>query len=158
YAWTVDGTSYGGNTSSISVPTGSLSIGSHPVTVTVTGTCGSVTRNATLNVQENTTATTPDDQTVCQGATAGFSTTASGNGPLSYAWTVDGSSFGGNTSSISVPTGSLSVGNHSVSVTVSGGCGSVTRSATLTVQENTTATTPNDQTVCQGATAGFSTT
>jgi CSLREA domain-containing protein len=157
YAWTVDGSSFGGNTSSISVPTGSLSVGNHPVTVTVSGTCGNVTKNATLTVQENTTATTPGDQTVCQGATAGFSTTASGTG-LSYAWTVDGSSFGGNTSSISVPTGSLSVGNHPVTVTVSGTCGSVTKNATLTVQENTTATTPGDQTVCQGAMASFSTT
>jgi Immunoglobulin I-set domain len=158
YAWTVDGSSFNGDSSSINVPTGSLSVGNHPVTVTVTGACGSTTKSATLTVQENTSATTPADKTVCQGATAGFSTTASGTGPFHYAWTVDGSSFNGDSSSINVPTGLLSVGNHPVTVTVSGTCGSVTKSATLTVQENTSATTPADQTVCQGATASFSTT
>jgi CSLREA domain-containing protein len=158
YSWTVDGSAFGGNTSSISVPTGSLSVGSHAVTVTVSGACGNVVKNANLTVQANTSATTPGDQTVCQGVNASFSTTASGTGPFSYSWTVDGSAFGGNTSSISVPTGSLSVGNHTVSVTVSGTCGSATKNANLTVQENTSATTPGDQTVCQGANANFSTT
>jgi hypothetical protein len=158
YAWTVDGSAFGGDTSSISVPTGSLTTGPHTVSVTVTGTCGSVTKNATLTVQAGTTATTPADQTVCQGSTATFSTTAGGPGPFSYAWTVDGSAFGGNTSSISVPTAALSVGTHAIAVTVSGACGSVTRNATLTVQATTSATTPAAQTVCKGATATFSTT
>jgi hypothetical protein len=157
YAWTVDGSAFGGDTSSITVPTGSLSAGSHPVTVTVTGTCGTVVRNANLTVQANTTATTPADQTVCQGTNANFSTTATGDN-LHYAWTVDGSAFGGDTSSISVPTGSLSAGSHPVTVTVNGSCGTVVRNANLTVQANTTATTPADQTVCQGTNATFSTT
>src|SRR5207244_637697 len=125
YAWTVDGSSFNGDSSSINVPTGSLSVGNHPVSVTVSGTCGNVTKNATLTVQENTSATTPADQTVCQGATASFSTTASGTGPFHYAWTVDGSAFNGDSSSINVPTASLSVGSHAVSVTVSGACGNV---------------------------------
>jgi CSLREA domain-containing protein len=158
YAWTLDGSSFGGDTSSITVPTGALTVGSHPVTVTVTGTCGSVTKSASLTVQANTTATAPNDQTVCQGATATFSTTATGTGTLHYAWKVDGSAFGGDTASISVPTGSLTVGSHSVSVTVSGTCNSVTKNATLTVQANTSATALSNQTVCQGATANFSTT
>jgi Immunoglobulin I-set domain len=158
YAWSVDGSSFGGNTSSISVPTGALSTGNHPVSVTVTGACGSDTQNATLTVQESTSTTDPADQTVCQGASANFSTTASGTGPFSYAWTVDGSPAGSNSSSLSVNTSSLSVGNHTVSVTTTGGCGSASQSATLTVQENTSTTDPADQTVCQGASANFSTT
>jgi predicted outer membrane repeat protein len=158
YAWTVDGSPFDGDNSSISVPTGSVSVGNHPVSVTVTGACGSDTKSATLTVQENTSATTPSDQTVCQGASANFSTTASGTGPFHYAWTLDGSPFDGDSSSISVNTGSLSVGGHAVSVTVSGTCGSVTKNATLTVQENTSATTPANQTVCPGVTANFSTT
>jgi hypothetical protein len=158
YAWTVDGSAFGGDTSSISVPTGSLTATSHAVAVTVTGACGVVTRNATLTAQANTAATTPNDQTVCQGSTASFSTTASGTAPLHYAWTVDGSAFGGDTASISVATGSLSVGSHPVTVTVSGSCGTITKNATLNVQATTSATTPAAQTVCQGATATFSTT
>ena len=158
YAWTVDGSPFNGDSSSISVPTGSLSVGPHTVAVTTTGTCGSDTKSATLTVQANTSATTPADQAVCPGVTATFSTTASGTGPFHYAWTLDGSPFNGDSSSISVPTGSLSPGNHPVTVTVSGTCGSVTRSATLTVKQNTSTTKPNDQTVCAGSTASFSTT
>lgn len=158
YAWTVDGSAFGGDMASISVPTGSLTVGSHPITVTVSGGCTTVTKDATLTVNANTTTTDPPDQTVCKGDTANFSTTASGTGPFHYAWTVDGSPFGGDTSSISVPTGSLSVGNHTVAVTTTGACGSASQSATLTVNANTSTTDPPDQTVCQGATANFSTT
>jgi hypothetical protein len=158
YAWTVDGSSFDGDNSSISVPTGSLTVGNHPVSVTVTGACNSVTKNASLTVQASTTTSDPADQTVCQGASASFSTTANGTGPFHYAWTVDGSPFNGDNPSISVPTGSLSVGNHTVAVTTTGTCGSASQNATLTVQQNTATSDPADQTVCQGATAGFSTT
>jgi hypothetical protein len=158
YAWTVDGSPFDGDNSSISVPTGSLSAGNHPVSVTVTGACGSDTKNATLTVQASTTTTDPPDQTVCQGATASFSTTAGGTGPFHYAWTLDGSPFNGDNASISVDTTSLSVGNHTVAVTTTGTCGSASQSATLTVNANTTATTPANQTVCPGTNANFSTT
>jgi hypothetical protein len=158
YAWTLDGSPFNGDSASINVPTGSLSTGAHSISVTVTGACGSVVRNATLTVQETASTTDPADQTACQGATANFSTTAGGAGPFSYAWTVDGSPSGGNTSSISVDTTSLSVGNHTVSVTTTGACGSASQSATLTVQATTSTTDPADQTVCQGASANFSTT
>ena len=157
YAWTLDGSPFGTDSSSISVPTGSLSVGSHTVGLTVTGTCGTVSHTANLTVQANTVASDPADVTVCQGATAAFSTTASGT-DLHYAWTLDGSPFGGDSPSINVPTGSLSVGTHSVGLTVTGTCGTVTQSATLTVQENTSASDPADVTVCQGATASFATT
>ncbi|HEY6232459.1 MAG TPA: hypothetical protein VIW64_14450, partial [Pyrinomonadaceae bacterium] len=149
---------FNGNSPSINVPTGSLSVGNHTVVVTTTGACGSASQSATLTVQENTATSDPADQTVCQGATASFATTASGTGPFHYAWTLDGSPFNGDSPSINVPTGSLTIGNHTVAVTTSGACGTASQSATLTVQENTSTTDPADQTVCKGATANFSTT
>jgi hypothetical protein len=158
YAWTVDGSPFGGNTASINVDTNALTVGNHTVAVTTTGACGSASQSATLTVQANTTTTDPADQTVCQGAMASFSTTAGGTGPFSYAWTVDGSPYGGNTASINVDTTTLSVGSHTVAVTTTGTCGSASQSATLTVQANTATTDPPDQTVCKGATANFSTT
>ncbi len=158
YAWTLDGNPTGSNSPNLAVDTTSLSLGNHAIGLTVTGACGTVVHSATLTVAQDTVATDPADVTVCQGATASFSTTASGTGPFTYAWTVDGSPFGGNTSSINVPTGSLSFGAHTVEVTVTGGCGSTTQSATLTVQENASTSDPADQTVCEGATANFSTT
>jgi hypothetical protein len=84
-------------------------------------------------VQAPTATSDPADQTVCKGATANFSTTASGTGPFHYAWTLDGSPFNGDSASISVPTGSLSSGAHTVAVTTTGSCGSASQSATLTV-------------------------
>jgi len=133
YAWTLDGSAYNGNNSSINVPTGSLSFGTHTVEVTVTGACGTAVQNATLTVQAPTGTSDPADQSVCQGTDAHFSTTASGTGPFHYVWTLDGSPFNGDSSSITVPTGSLSPGSHTVAVTTTGACGDATQSATLTV-------------------------
>jgi predicted outer membrane repeat protein len=133
YAWTLDGSPFNGDSLSINVPTGSLSVGAHTVAVTTTGACGSASQSATLNVQAPTTTTDPADQSVCKGVTANFSTTAGGTGPFSYAWTLDGLPFNGDSPNISVPTGSLSVGVHTVMVTTTGSCGSASQSATLTV-------------------------
>lgn len=133
YAWTLDSSPFNGDSASISVPTGSLSVGNHTVAVTTTGACGSASQSATLTVQEPTTTSDPADQAVCKGATANFSTTASGTGPFHYAWTLDGSPFNGDSPSISVPTGSLSAGSHAVGVTTTGACGSASQSATLAV-------------------------
>lgn len=133
YSWTLDGQPFNGDSASITVPTGSLSVGSHTVTVTTTGACGSATQSATLNVQAATGTTDPSDVVVCQGQDANFSTTASGTGPFSYAWTLDGSPVGGNSPNITIPTGSLSTGNHTVQVTTTGACGNAVQTATLTV-------------------------
>jgi hypothetical protein len=133
----VDGSPFNGDSPSINVPTGSLSAGSHTVGLTVTGSCGTVTQTATLTVNAQTVTTDPADQTVCKGTDAHFSTTASGTGPFSYAWTLDGSPFNGNSPSITVPTGSLSVGNHTVTVTTTGSCGTATQTAILTVSGGT---------------------
>ncbi|QQS48856.1 MAG: DUF11 domain-containing protein [Acidobacteriota bacterium] len=158
YAWELDGAPIPGTTNSNAIDTGGLSLGAHTVEVTVTGTCGSVTKTAALNVQENTTATELSPATVCQGATANFMTTASGTGPFTYAWELDGAPIPGTTNSNAIDTGGLSLGAHTVEVTVTGACGSVTKTAALNVQATTTATELSPQTVCQGATANFTTT
>ena len=147
----------GSNTSTLSISNVQAS-DADTYTVEATGSCSTATQSATLTVNQATTTTDPADQTVCQGAMAAFSTTAGGTGPFNYAWTLDGSPYGGNTSSINVDTTALSIGSHTVAVTTTGACGSASQSATLTVQANTTTTDPADQTVCQGAMAAFSTT
>lgn len=137
-----------------------------PGTYTITYTASdhaspqhTTTATRTVNVQPSTpSTTTPADQTVCQGATATFSTTTSGNQTFHYAWTVDGSAAGTDSPTLTVDTTNLSAGNHTVSVTVSSACGSTTKNATLTVQAPTATTKPNDQTVCPTGTATFSTT
>lgn len=158
YAWTLDGSPFGGDTSSIMVDTTSLSLGVHTIGLTVTGTCGTVEHTATLTVNQAVSTTDPADATVCEGATANFSTTASGTGPFTYAWTVDGSPAGTNSPTLALNTTGFSFGNHTVEVTVSNACGSTSQSANLTVQENASTTDPADQTACKGAMANFSTT
>jgi hypothetical protein len=104
-----------------------------------------------LTVQANTSTSDPPDQTVCKGGTATFLTTASGTGPFHYVWTLDGSPFNGDSATINVPTGSLSVGNHTVVVTTTGTCGSASQSAILTVNSAPVVTTnPVSQTATSG--------
>jgi len=126
----------GGSTSTLTI-TGAVPSDSDTYTVDATGQCNTASQSATLTVNAATHTTDPADQTVCQGTDAHFSTTASGTGPFHYAWTVDGSPFNGDSSSITVPTGSLSAGNHTVTVTTTGACGSETQTATLTVNNGT---------------------
>jgi hypothetical protein len=55
-------------------------------------TADNQTVTASITIDANAT-TDPADQSICPGETANFSTTASGPGPFSYAWTLDGSPF-----------------------------------------------------------------
>jgi hypothetical protein len=126
----------GSNTSTLTI-TGTVLSDADTYTVEATGECNTATQTATLTVNANTQTTDPPDQTVCQGTDAHFSTVASGTGPFHYAWTLDGSPFNGDSPSITIPTGSLSTGNHTVTVTTTGTCGSAFQTATLTVNNGT---------------------
>src|SRR5206468_10156158 len=118
---------------SMSVITAAGIIGGHAVRLIVSGQCGSVTNSATLKVNAGITASGPTDATVCPGTDAGFSTVASGTGPFTYQWSLDGAASGSNTASLSVNTAALTIGDHTVGLIVSGQCGSVTNSAILKV-------------------------
>lgn len=122
----------GADTSTLSI-TNAQTSDADTYTVEATGACSTASQSATLIVNAGTTTSDPADESVCPGVDAHFSTTASGTGPFHYAWTLDGSPFNGDTSSITVPTGSLSQGTHTVTVTTTGACGSAVQTATLTV-------------------------
>ncbi len=126
----------GTNTSTLTI-TGTMPSDADTYTVEATGACNTATQSATLTVNANTHTTDPLDQTVCQGTDAHFSTVASGTGPFSYAWTLDGNPVGGNSPNVTIPTGSLSIGNHTVTVTTTGTCGSETQTAILNVSAGT---------------------
>jgi lipoprotein signal peptidase len=103
-------------------------------TVIVSGAAGNpVTNSATLTVNVPVTVTALTNLVCCQGDNAAFSTVASGTGPFNYVWLKNGVAINGQTSS------SLTLNNVSTndaatySVIVSGACGNVTNSATLTV-------------------------
>ena len=126
----------GTNTSTLSI-SGTVVSDAGTYTVEATGECNTATQSATLTVNATTQTTDHADQTVCQGTDAHFSTVASGTGPFSYAWTLDGNPVGGNSPNVTIPTGSLSPGNHTVVVTTTGACNSAQQTATLTVNNGT---------------------
>jgi hypothetical protein len=138
-------------------------------TANIDVTADNQTVTASVIVQTNTT-TDPADQVLCEGGTASFSTTASGPGPFTFVWKkgatlLNNGDLGGRVTITSTTSSStLSISNVQASdadtytVEATGACSTVTQSATLTVKQNTSTTKPNDQTVCAGSTASFSTT
>ena len=133
YVWTLDGNVIGTNGPDLTIPTLSFTNGNYIVEVKVAGACGSATNSAILTVNSLIGATGLNPVTICQGGSTNFSVTASGTGPFSYFWTLDGNSIPTNSPIISVATGALSLGNHDVQVVVTGTCGSATNATTLTV-------------------------
>src|SRR5258706_3491766 len=95
-----------------------MKIGAHTVAVVVSGPCGSLTKSTTLTVNQLISATNLSNATVCLGTDANFSTTASGTGPFSYQWTLDGNVTGTNGPSLTVTTASLSIGSQTHTVEV----------------------------------------
>ena len=123
-----------------------------PANVVFSGNVPQPVTNLTVAVS----AAGPVSQTVCPGDGAGFSTVASGTGPYSYAWLKNGLALSGQTNS------SLTLMNVSASdaatysVIVSGAIGTMTNSATLTVNTPVTVTAaPLNQTSVAGGSATF---
>ncbi|TAK97695.1 MAG: HYR domain-containing protein, partial [Verrucomicrobia bacterium] len=97
-------------------------------------------------------------QTKCQGETAVFSTVPSGPGPFTFAWRLDSNPVGTNGPALAIATGSLSIGNHSVQVSMTNGNSVVSSTATLTVGSLTSATPLTNLTRCVCESAVFATT
>ena len=111
-------------------------------TVVTTGAANSVTNTALVTVNTGTTASalTPVNGGACPGGSVTYSTVASGTGPFTYQWNLNGTALTGQTtSSITLASVSLSdAGTYSVLVT--GTCNGVTNSTVLVVNTVTTAT------------------
>jgi hypothetical protein len=164
FAWTLDGNPLTDTDNSVSIDTTGLTPGNHTVEVTVDCGCGpTVKQSSTFAVLTKTNITDEvDNAEACLGSTdlIPFSVTAVGVN-LSYAWTLDSVSVGGNTSSININPSALSAGPHEVKVTVTGTCGSDTSTANLQINSNPTVTITLSQ-ACDTvskltATAGFDT-
>src|SRR5207249_3585447 len=121
--------------------------------VLVSGTCGSaVTNSASLTINQYVIiSSAPVDQTVCAGASASFSVSATGTG-LSYQWLHNGTPVAGATgSSLNLGSAqSADVGRYDVML--SGACGAAqTVGANLVVNEPVRVMSgPTAQTVCAG--------
>ena len=101
----------------------------------------------------------PVSQAVCPGDSVTFSTVASGTGPYSYAWMKNNVAISGQTNS-SLTLNNVNSGNAATySVIVNGLMGSVTNSATLTVNAPVTVTVaPTSQVSVVGSNVTFSVT
>ena len=114
---------------------------------------------AITNLTVPVSATALVSQTVCPGDSAMFSTVASGTPPYSYAWLKNGSTLSGQTNNNLILANVSSNNAATYSVIVSGAMGSVTNSATLTVNTPVSVTTaPANQTGVAGGSATFSVT
>jgi hypothetical protein len=103
-------------------------------TVTVTDGACSAQASGTVTVQSVTTATGPTNQTVNQGESVTFTTTADGTGPFTYTWRKDDTLIQGpdGTPSYMIASATI-VDAGTYQVEVAGACGIVTNIATLTV-------------------------
>ncbi len=121
-----------------------VGIGSLPI-------CTSTSNIIDITSQPATTATDLTGATRCvSGADVVFTTTAGGTGPFTYVWKKDNVVIvGASTNSYTVagPITLAQAGTYSVEVT--GTCGTVTKSAVLTVNANPVVA---DQSVCVGST------
>jgi hypothetical protein len=105
--------------------------------VVVTSSCGALTSQAaTLTVNPATAITTqPANQTVCAGASATFTVTATG-ASLTYQWRRNGANIAGATGTVFMIAATAAGDAGSYDVVVTGACGTVTSAAaTLTVNQ-----------------------
>ena len=101
----------------------------------------------------------PVSQSVCPGDSVTFTTAASGTGPYSYAWMKNNVTISGQTNSSLTLNNVNSSNAATYSVIVNGLMGSVTNTATLTVNVPVTITVPpTSQTSVVGSNATFSVT
>jgi uncharacterized lipoprotein YehR (DUF1307 family) len=125
-------------------------------TVEVTGNCNSVTNSAVLMVNPLTSATVLNDQTICSGQSATFTTTVSGTAPFTYVWKKDGVVQSSATNTLTVDSATTAdAGTYTVEI--GGACNSVTNTAILTVNTPTTASPLTSLVLCPGQSASFTT-
>ncbi|MGA2178834.1 MAG: MBG domain-containing protein, partial [Verrucomicrobiota bacterium] len=140
----------------------------HQITVTLVGAgtnfpanfnfSGNVPQTIT-NLTVPVSATGPSNQTAVAGSNVVFSTVASGTGPYNYAWSKNGAAISGQTNSSLMLNNVTTNDAVTYSVIVGGAMGTVTNSATLTVNVPVTVTVPPvNQTTVVGNNVTFSVT
>jgi hypothetical protein len=177
YSWGVtgNGTPNGSTTgSSFDVNVGAFANGAtYTVSLSVTSAGGTTSCELPFTIKQNVAASNLANQSPCPGGTATFSTTASGTGPYTFAWTNGSTALSngdrggrvsistvGNTSTLTITNVTSSDGIPAdYNVTVGGSCGSpAVKTANLTVNANVGASALSPQTSCAGGNASFSTT
>ena len=155
--WRKDGVEIPGQTNT-SLALSNVTVSDDGVySVEITGECNSVTNSATFTVSEQPVLTPLLNVTSCPGSSVTFSTVVSGTGPFAFLWRSNGVELPGVTSNVLVLTNISAASAATYSVEVISACGAATNSATLTLNDLTTASPLSDQAVCAGFPATFTT-
>ena len=137
-------------------PTGA---GTFNYTITLTGGCGNITRNGTIKVSPNNTITLTsaagtDNQTACANIAITditYSTTGATGATFSGLPSGVGGSWAANAITISgTPT---ATGTFNYTITLTGGCGVVTKTGTIIVNIPATVDAGPDQSICANGSA-----
>jgi hypothetical protein len=133
YVWHKDGAVLAGQHESTLVIDGAAETDAGQYSVEVQGVCNSATASATLTINALTEITALSNATKCLGESVTFSVTASGTGPFSYLWKKDGSVLPGQTNHTLTIAAVAQADAGSYEIEVTGACGSVKKSASLTI-------------------------
>jgi uncharacterized protein GlcG (DUF336 family) len=160
YTWRKNGVAIpGANASTYTIASvSSGDVGSYDVIVGTSCSTSITSDPASLTISSGPSITTqPVSQSVCEGAAANFSVTASGSG-LTYQWRKSGVAIPGATSSVYTIASTTQADAGSFDVVVGSSCGSNTSSqVSLTVSPATSIITqPVSQTACSGTAVSFS--
>ncbi len=140
--------------------TGTPSVsGSFPYTITLTGGCGTITTTGTIDVTpinsiNLSSAVGTDAQTVCiNSAIAAITYTTTGATGATFSGLPTGVTGGFSANTVTISGTSSVSGVFPYTITLTGGCGVVTKTGTLTISPNntillTSALNTNAQTVC----------
>jgi len=151
YTWTLSnntsGATFGSvtNASTVTVNAGP-SGGGYTLNLQVLSAGGTTSCSIAVTVQPPTAITTgPSAGTACEGAVGpvNFSVSATGSN-LHYAWKVNGAAVGTDSANLAYDPSALAPGSHTVTVDVTGDCGSASAQTTLTINDATEITDPPD--------------
>jgi hypothetical protein len=156
YAWTKNGLPVPGATNACLTATAGAPGTVDGYCVTVTGACGPpVTRCGSLTANYFPTSSSLNSGSVCEGFTHTFCTTAGGTGPFTYSWTKNGTAIPGATNSCFTATSGPSGTVDNYCVDVNGTCGTATSCGTLVSSANTSTSTFEQASVCEGTSQTF---
>ena len=151
YSWTKNGVTLPGETgSSLTLPATTLaSAGDY--TVTVTNGCGTTGATATLEVEiPPTIVSPPATATLCLGNDLTLTVGATGTGPFTFEWTLNGALITGATGATYTHAGVTTTDAGTYSVTVSNDCGDATATAEIEVILPPEITELEDEHKCAG--------
>ncbi|MFN0008918.1 MAG: hypothetical protein ACKVXR_13535, partial [Planctomycetota bacterium] len=157
YSWTMNGAAIPGATDGCYSATAGTPGTIDSYCVTVDGPCGPpITRCGTLTAGINTVTSALTPASACEGSTHTFCTNATGQGdPLIYAWTKNGATIPGATTSCYTATAGTGGTVDTYCVSVTGTCGTAQSCTTLTSTANTSASTLGAASACESTSQIF---